>query len=162
MIFDAVDGPYRCLSPIHPAERDAHGENLRERDAGFYSEYRDATQTGGIQPWLNLSNVMKEKGLGCAFPPRDSHHFTLSRAKATPHLVPLRMMAELRFVGDPALVCDLLPAVLALDPAANSFLVGRQGQKGRESVCARALAELSDPILQCRTAALCWTRKRRG
>ena len=87
---------------------------------------------------------------------------SLSRAKATPHLVPLRMMAELRFVGDPALVCDLLPAVLALDPAANSFLVGRQGQKGRESVCARALAELSDPILQCRTAALCWTRKRRG
>ena len=43
MIFDAVGGPYRCFSPIHPAERDAHGENLRERDAGFYSEYRDAT-----------------------------------------------------------------------------------------------------------------------
>ena len=56
--------------------------------------------------------------------------------KATPHLARLRMMAELRFVGDPALVCDMLPAVLALDPAANSFLVGRQGQKGRESVCA--------------------------
>lgn len=64
------------------------------------------------------------------------HETPTIRAKATPPLARLRMMAELRFVGDPALVCDMLPAVLALDPAANSFLVGRQGQKGRESVCA--------------------------
>jgi hypothetical protein len=38
--------------------------------------------------------------------------------------------AEMRFVGDKKLVCDLLPAVFALDPAIRQeIFVGRDGKR---------------------------------